>query len=62
MTGYAKATEVKPAYAFRTGSDDQIKPGEFWKLWKQREQAPFMLGVRAARADPSHRLVVTHIL
>jgi dolichol-phosphate mannosyltransferase len=62
LTGYAKAIEFNPAYVFQTDGDNQIKPGEFWKLWEQRKQASFILGARVERADAPHRLVLMHIL
>ena len=62
LAGYRLAITLSPDYIFQTDSDDQIKPSEFWHLWERREQSPLVLGVRQARNDAAHRLVVSRIL
>lgn len=49
-------------FVFQTDSDRQHDPDDFWALWKRRDQAPFVMGVRQRRADGAFRLVVSHVL
>ena len=40
-------------------SDGQFDPSELPSLWERRDDADLVLGVRRARHDPRHRLVLT---
>ena len=40
-------------------SDGQFDPAELPSLWDRRDDADLVLGVRRARHDPRHRLVLT---
>jgi dolichol-phosphate mannosyltransferase len=62
LAGYRMGITLSPDYIFQTDGDNQIKPSEFWCLWRRREQSPFVLGVRQDRNDAAHRIVVTRIL
>jgi glycosyltransferase involved in cell wall biosynthesis len=43
-------------------SDDQIPADELKRLWDRRDDAQLVLGVRAQRADPTHRLVLSGVV
>lgn len=43
-------------------TDDQIPVAELARLWPERGRADLVLGVRAERDDPRHRLVITRVL
>lgn len=43
-------------------SDDQIPAGELKRLWDGRDDAQLVLGIRARRADPTHRLVLSGVV
>lgn len=43
-------------------SDDQIPADELARLWERRAGADLVLGVRTARADPRHRLVLSAVV
>lgn len=62
MTGYHAALAKDPEYIFQVDSDDQFLPSDFSKLWKMRESAPFILGIRSKRNDPLHRIVISRFL
>lgn len=62
MTGYKLALDMNPAYVFQTDSDGQFEASDFSRLWSQRAESRFILGLRAARRDPFHRLVISRIL
>lgn len=49
-------------WIFHADSDGQFIPGDFWALWERRQEADLVLGVRADRNDPRHRLVLTRIV
>jgi glycosyltransferase involved in cell wall biosynthesis len=46
-------------WIFVVDSDGHLPLGDFWRLWQARESADLVLGVRAGRGDPLHRLVLT---
>lgn len=50
------------SWIFHADSDGQFVPGDFWALWERREEADLVLGVRAQRNDPRHRLLLTRIV
>ena len=62
LTGYHSALNSNAHYIFQVDSDDQFLAGDFSKLWKMREAAPFILGIRSKRDDPWFRLVITRFL
>ena len=43
-------------------SDNQVLASEFWKLWDQRREYEYLLGIRIKRHDALHRLIITRIL
>lgn len=49
-------------WIFQLDSDRQFDVRDFWKLWERRQDADLVLGVRAGRHDPRHRLVLTRIV
>ena len=46
-------------WIFQIDSDGQFVVAEFPLLWEQRHEADLVLGVRAQRHDPTHRLLLT---
>jgi glycosyltransferase involved in cell wall biosynthesis len=46
-------------WIFQLDSDGQFVVAEFARLWERREDADLVLGVRAHRRDPAHRLVLS---
>jgi glycosyltransferase involved in cell wall biosynthesis len=46
-------------WVFQLDSDGQFVVAEFPLLWEQRHEADLVLGVRAQRRDPAHRLLLT---
>ena len=46
-------------WIFHIDSDRQFVAADFWKLWDLREHADLVLGVRAQRQDPRHRLLLS---
>lgn len=49
-------------WIFQIDSDGQFEAADFWKLWERRSRADLALGVRVARKDPTHRLVLSRII
>ena len=47
---------------FHIDSDGQFVPEDFWRLWSRRDHADLVLGVRAVRHDPRHRLLLTRLV
>jgi dolichol-phosphate mannosyltransferase len=43
-------------------SDGQFEVADFWSLWSAREDADLVLGVRAHRRDPVHRLALSRVV
>ena len=43
-------------------SDGQVVVEELWALWRRREDADLVLGVRVGRQDPAHRLVLSRVV
>ena len=52
----------KAAFIFQTDSDRQHRPADFWNLWKLRESADFVLGIRRERADGNLRILITRTM
>lgn len=48
-------------WIFQIDSDGQVDLAQFGDLWQQREDSDLLIGVRAVRHDPRHRLVLTAI-
>ena len=46
-------------WIFQLDSDGQVVVSDFWKLWSRRDDADFVIGVRANRCDPRHRLLLS---
>lgn len=46
-------------WIFQLDSDLQCDVDDFWLLWDRRQGAELVLGVRAARRDPRHRLLLS---
>ena len=49
-------------WIFQIDSDGQFVVAEFPRLWERRQEADLVLGVRADRHDPGHRLVLTRVV
>lgn len=49
-------------WIFQLDSDGQVVVADFWRLWERREGADLVLGVRAERRDPAHRLVLSRVV
>lgn len=54
--------QARGNWIFQLDSDGQFKVADFWKLWALRTDADLVLGVRASRQDPTHRLVLSRII
>lgn len=59
--GYETAIREGYRWIFQTDSDDQFEPKDFFTLWNMREEAPFVLGLRAHRSDPTARKIISRI-
>jgi glycosyltransferase involved in cell wall biosynthesis len=46
-------------WIFQIDSDGQFDLEQFWDLWKQRDGADLVLGIRADRRDPRYRIVLS---
>jgi glycosyltransferase involved in cell wall biosynthesis len=46
-------------WIFQIDSDGQFDLEQFWELWKQRERADLVLGIRADRHDPRYRIALS---
>lgn len=65
--GHGKALRVGFEHAgqpfvFQTDSDRQHRPADFWKAWELAEDADFVFGIRAARADGAVRIAITQCM
>jgi glycosyltransferase involved in cell wall biosynthesis len=49
-------------WIFQIDSDGQFVVAEFERLWELRDDCDLVLGVRARRRDPLHRLVLTRVV
>lgn len=49
-------------WIFHLDSDRQFVAEDFWLLWEERHDADLVLGVRAERQDPAHRLLLTKVV
>lgn len=54
--------EARGDWIFQLDSDGQFVVAEFWELWRRREEADLVLGIRVDRHDPLHRLVLTRVV
>ena len=48
-------------WMFQIDSDAQVDLTQFIELWKRRDESDLIIGVRAVRHDPRHRLVLTAV-
>lgn len=48
-------------WIFQIDSDGQVDLAQFGELWSRREGSDLLMGVRAVRHDPRHRLVLTRV-
>lgn len=62
LNGYHAALKLHGEWIFQVDSDDQFEPSDFSKLWERRHTDRFILGHRAQRNDPKHRLAITKAL
>lgn len=60
--GYNYAINSGVDYIFKTDSDGQTNPKEFWKFWEARKRYDFVIGIRKKRQDGTSRLIVTRTL
>jgi dolichol-phosphate mannosyltransferase len=60
--GYREAIARQPNWVFQVDSDDQFLGSDFEVIWEKRHSSNFILGRRAVRHDPFHRLIITRIL
>ncbi len=49
-------------WIFHIDSDRQFVAGDFWSLWGRRHEMDLVLGYRAERHDPRHRLLLTRVV
>jgi glycosyltransferase involved in cell wall biosynthesis len=49
-------------FVFQTDSDRQHTPDDFWAVWREREAADFVFGVRDGRADGAFRALVSGVM
>jgi dolichol-phosphate mannosyltransferase len=54
--------QARGDWIFQLDSDCQFRVADLWKLWALRTEADLVLGVRASRQDPTHRLVLSRIV
>lgn len=64
LRAYREALAAGCEWVFQTDSDDQFDAADFDRLWRRRDEAPFLLGWRAARQDAPTRIHLsrTHAL
>lgn len=62
LYGYRCAIAEGADYVFQTDSDGQTDPGDFDKLWQQRERGGLLIGNRKHRRDGWQRVLVTRTL
>ncbi len=48
-------------WMFQIDSDGQVDLAQFAELWQQRDDNDLLIGVRAVRHDPRHRLILTAV-
>ena len=51
--------ESRGTWIFQIDSDGQQLPAEFWELWRRRDHAELVMGVRQIRRNGRHRVVVS---
>jgi dolichol-phosphate mannosyltransferase len=54
--------EASGDWIFQLDSDGQFVVAEIDRLWSRRETADIVLGIRAARRDPGHRLALSRFV
>lgn len=62
LKGYEDAIKSPHQWIFQTDSDDQFTPEDFGKLWENRHKSNFIIGYRAKRSDPLHRLAISKMI
>jgi dolichol-phosphate mannosyltransferase len=62
LHAYRVGLEQKSEWIFHVDSDDQFEVNDFDLLWNRRKESRFILGLRKARKDALHRLVITRIV
>jgi len=58
LQGYQQS---KGDWIFQTDSDNEIKPDQFKKVWMQRNNGDFIIGIRTNRESPITRKIVSFI-
>jgi len=61
LMGYRQALDRDPDWVFQVDSDRQFDPGDFERLWSLRNQADFIVGVRALRQDHRVRIALSAV-
>ncbi|MTD56693.1 glycosyltransferase family 2 protein [Amycolatopsis pithecellobii] len=59
LTGYRVALDMGARRIFQVDSDNEFDPGDFGKLWRQRDNAPFVFGCRVERATDLNRRIIS---
>lgn len=62
--GYAGAVSdalksCSSGWVFFSDSDGQYSPGDFWKLWEQRDHFDMIIGRKMHRSEGAHRVVLS---
>ena len=60
MTGYRQAVQMAQ-WVFQVDSDDEMPPGHFEDLWREREGRDFLIGYRENRSSPMGRKFITWV-
>ena len=58
LVGYHKAVE-QAEWVFQVDSDDEMLPNDFHKLWEQRNDHDFLIGIRQHRVSPLPRRIIS---
>jgi len=58
LQGYQQS---KGDWIFQTDSDNEIRPDQFKKVWMQRNNGDFIIGIRNNRESSTHRRIVSFI-
>lgn len=59
---YSGLEKAEGDYLFLMDSDGQYLPEDFHKLWKRRDEADLLIGMRKERHDPASRLLLTKVV
>ncbi len=62
LEGYRQASKLGARWVFQIDSDGQCDPQYFGDLWRQRDSAAVVYGVRKRRDDGFPRVVVSRVL